>query len=426
MQDMYIVLAVTVFMMVMFVWQKMPFGVITMTCWAILALTGVIDIETAFSGFGRNTVILVAPMVLLGNVLGKTSMIAGIRGVMERVKGKSGTLLVLLMFFFTALLAQFIPSTAVMAIMVVFAMQIGNTGNVTPYRLILPMLGVASCFKFRTPVSAGAGNFATINALYEGIISDPKYQLTMLEPFIFCIIPMLMVGVFCLFGWKLMPKDGGTVNADAVDTSRFDKRHYTPAQEKIIYVVFILAMIVMIFNIGGFLYLAPAIATLVLIWTGVISAREASQLLTTDMIWMMAGVLVVADALGTSGASELIGDWLLTAIGSDPNPFVLYLLISAVTVIMTNFLSNAACQTVLVPLVASVALAAGWDPRGLVLIPGIANMADVALPSGSGEAAVAFAAGGYNPAKVLKFTIPYMAVSILGYAISAYILYPLH
>ena len=118
MQDMYIVLAVTVFMMVMFVWQKMPFGVITMTCCAVLALTGVIDIETAFSGFGRNTVILVAPMVLLGNVLGKTSMIAGIRGVMEKVKGKSGTLLVLLMFFFTALLAQFIPSTAVMAIMV--------------------------------------------------------------------------------------------------------------------------------------------------------------------------------------------------------------------------------------------------------------------------------------------------------------------
>ena len=78
--------------------------------------------------------------------------------------------MVLTLFFFTALLAQFIPSTAVMAIMVVFAAQIGNSGEITPTRVILPMLGVASCFKFRFPVSAGAANFATINALMKELL----------------------------------------------------------------------------------------------------------------------------------------------------------------------------------------------------------------------------------------------------------------
>lgn len=423
--EMYIVLAVAVFMMAMFVWHKVPFGLTTMTCCIILTLTGVIDVETAFSGFGNKIVVLVAPMLALGAVLGKTSMVGKIRGVMETMKGKRGYLMVLTLFFFTALLAQFIPSTAVMAIMVVFAAQIGDNGDITPTRVILPMLGVASCFKFRFPVSAGAANFATINALYEGIITDQAYHLTMLEPFIFCIIPMVMVGIFCIFGWKLMPKSEGSLNQDAVN-AKTQESVMTPGQEKVVYIVFILAMVIMITNVGGMLYLAPAIAVALLIWTGILDAKEASKLMTSDTIWMMVGVLVVSDALGSSGASEAIGNLLLNAVGENPNSFMIMLLFAAVTVIMTNFLSNAATQTVIVPLAASLALAGGWDPRGLVLIAGIANMADVALPSGSGEAAVAFAAGGYNPAKVLRFTLPYMAVSILGYAISAQLLYPLY
>ena len=221
-----------------------------------------------------------------------------------------------------------------------------------------------------------------------------------------------------------MPKHG-SVNKDAVK-ERDTKTTMTPVQERIVYVVFSITMLVMIFNFMNLLYLAPAIAVLILIYTGVLPVKDAVNQMTCDMIWMLAGVLVVADALGSSGASEAIGQWLMGIVGENPSSFGIMLLFSAVTIVMTNFLSNAATQTVIVPIAASLALAGGWDPRGLVLIAGIANMADVALPSGSGEAAVAFAAGGYNPVKVLRFTVPYMAVSILGYAISAQLLYPLY
>ncbi len=36
--EMYIVLAITLFMMVMFIWNKVPFGVTTMTCCLLLAM----------------------------------------------------------------------------------------------------------------------------------------------------------------------------------------------------------------------------------------------------------------------------------------------------------------------------------------------------------------------------------------------------
>ncbi len=141
---------------------------------------------------------------------------------------------------------------------------------------------------------------------------------------------------------------------------------------------------------------------------------------------MIAGVLVVADALGKSGAGDAIGTLVLDLLGGHPSSMMVMLVFSAATVIMTTFLSNMATQTVLIPIAASVALAGGWDPRGVVLIIGTANMFALGFPSGSGEAAVAFAAGGYNPVKVLKFTVPYMILAIISCAVTAQIMYPLY
>jgi len=176
---------------------------------------------------------------------------------------------------------------------------------------------------------------------------------------------------------------------------------------------------------GNWLYLAPAAGILVLIYTGCLDVKTCVTAMTSDMIWMLAGVLVVADALGASGAGELIGQFILNILGDNPSGLSVMLLFSTATVLMTTFISNMGTQSVLIPIAASVALAAGWDPRGLILIIGTANYFALGFPSGSGEAAVAFAAGGYNPGKVLKFTLPYMILAILSCTVSALIFYPL-
>lgn len=424
--ELYVVLAVTLFMMVMFVWHKVPFGVTTMTCCVVFVITGVMDIQTAFSGFSNKIIVLIAPMMVMGAVLTRTSLVGRIRDMMEYMKGKHGILLVLSLFAVTALLAQFIPATAVLAIMVVFLGTLGNTGNITSGRLILPMLGITSAWKFRTPIGIGATMFAGINALYMGILPDSQYALTMFDPFLFSILPLIVLTLYCIFGWRLMPEDN-VIDGNAVKQD-IKKSDLTQKKETIVYVAFACSMLVMVLNrwTGNFMYLAPAIAVLVLIYTGIVSVPDAVKNMTCDMIWMIAGVLTVADALGKSGAGALIGNILLGMIGQNPSSFSVMLLFSAVTVIMTNFLSNAATQTVLVPIAASVALAGGWDPRGMILIAGLANMYDIAFPSGSGEAAVAFAAGGYNPMKVLRFSLPYMCLTILTCAVSANILYPIY
>ena len=198
-------------------------------------------------------------------------------------------------------------------------------------------------------------------------------------------------------------------------------------KQKIVYAVFVAVMLCLIFNkvTGQFMYLAPAAGVIILIFAGCITAQEAAKDMTVDMIWMLAGVLIVADAIGSSGAADVIGNFILKIIGENPSALKVNFIFAAATVIMTTFISNMGTQSVLIPIAASVALAAGWDPRGLVLIIGTANYFAVAFPSGSGECAVAFAAGEYNPGKVLKFTLPYMILAILSCTISATLLYPI-
>lgn len=417
--EMYIVLGVTLFMMVSFVLHKVPFGVTTMTCCAILAVTGVVDLQTAFSGFGNKIVVLIAPILALSAVLPRTSMIAKISTALNTLKGKKGMLLVGFFFLVGAVFVQFIPSTAAITILIVFLSTLDDSGDITANRLLLPLLGVLCAWKFRVPIGIGAANFATLNGMYEGIITDPKFALKMLDPFIYSLIPTIVLTIYCLFAWKLMPKD------DQIDQSAFKHgkgvEMLSRNQELIVYGVFAMVMLMMLLNqwTGNLLYLAPGIGILILIYTKIAKVEDVVKNMTSDMVWMIAGVLVVADALGKSGAGNLIGQFILAILGENPSSIAVMLIFSAATVIMTTFLSNMATQTVLIPIAASVALAGGWDPRGIILAIGTANMLAIGFPSGSGEAAVCFAAGGYNPARVMKFTIPYIILGIISSAVAA-------
>ena len=422
--DLYITLAVTIGMMAMFIWGKYAYGLITMTCCVILAATGVLPLSGAFSGFCNQIVVLIAPTLALSEALKRTSLIGSFGTLLDRMKGTHGTLLILAFYAVGIIMAQFIPTTGAIAILIVFLATLGNTGDITTKRVMMPLLGVMVAWKFRTPIGLGATTFAMVNG-FAGDILKPEYQLQLLDPFLYAIVPSICLTVYCIFCWKLMPKDDS-----AIDESKLKKQAQVEllplSKQYIVYAVFVVVVILMLFNLLNLRYLAPAIGVIILIFTGCLKVPEAVKPMTSDMIWMIAGVLAVADALSKSGASELIGSALQSGLAHVTNPYIICLIFSAVTVIMTTFLSNTATQAVLIPIAASICAAAGWDPRGLLLIIGTCNYFAIAFPSGSGEAAVTFAAAGYNPVKILKFTGPYCLIAIVTCGIMAQIMYPLY
>ena len=123
-----ITLLVMVFMIVSFVIQKWSYGLTAMTCVVVLTLAGVIDVQTAFSGFSNTTTILIATMIVIAGQLSRTSLISRIRSLMTKAQDKGGILLILLICAFTALLTQLMGMTAVPtagSILISFSVSVG-------------------------------------------------------------------------------------------------------------------------------------------------------------------------------------------------------------------------------------------------------------------------------------------------------------
>jgi sodium-dependent dicarboxylate transporter 2/3/5 len=334
----------------------------------------------------------------------------------------------LIVFFYLVGVAfvQFIPATATIAIMFAFMETMDDSGEITPSRLLLPLLGVMQIWKGFIPLGIGATTFASVNAKYEGIIQNENLMLKMLDPFKVTALPIIVLTVYCLFAWRLMPRTTQTDKSALKEVK--DQKPLDPVKEKIIYAVFIGVMACLVLNkfTGSFMYLAPAVGVLILLYTGAFPIQDAVKAMTADMIWMLAGVLMMASALGSSGAGELIGSAIISLLGEHPSSFMITLTFTAVTVIMTSFISNAGCSNVLIPIAASIALAGNMDPRGLILAITIGCRLAIGFPSGSGEGAVTYAAGGYNPAKVAKFTIPYIILAIISLSVSCNYFFPVY
>ena len=199
------------------------------------------------------------------------------------------------------------------------------------------------------------------------------------------------------------------------------------AKENIIYAVFVIVMGSLFFNsaLGNMMYIIPAVGILVLTFTKAISVKELVAGLTSDPVWMMVGVLVMADALGSTGAGDLIGQIILKILGGNPSGLFVLFVFAIVTVIMTTFMSNAATKNVLIPIAASTCIAAGWDPRGVVLIVAICSNIAIAFPSGSPACGIAFASGGYKVSSTLKFTLPFIDIALVSTVLCADFFFPI-
>lgn len=423
--QMYIVLAITAFMILSFLIGKIPYGVTTMTCCALLAITGYYDVPQAFSGLANKTTILIAGMFALAYAFGKTSLINKIRARMTAIKGKSGFILLLFLFGITIVLSQLMGRTAVLSIMILFVASLDDEDEMSPSRIITAIFAIIAAWSLKVPVALGATMSATANAYYEGIVSDPALMLKTGDFIKASLIPCIALTVYCLFAWKLVPSHP----IDSSDVKEVKKTEAISRKDEIcINVVFIGVMIAFFFGnrLGSLMNLAPAIGVLILIYTKSLKVKEAVNSMTGDMVWMIAGVLVMSDAMGSSGVGELIGTGILTILGENPSSWFVLTVFAVATIVMTTFMSNTGTAAILTPIAASMSLVAGMDPRGIVLIINIASVMAIAFPSGSAECALMFAAGQHNPVKLLKFTLPYLLVAIATLVISVSIFFPVY
>lgn len=104
-----------------------------------LMLSGILTVRESLAGFGDPVVILVAGLLVVGEMIHRTGISHAIGRWIARKGGKSEIQLVLLLMAAAAVMGSLMSSTAVVAIFIPVALSICNKSGLSASRLLMPL-----------------------------------------------------------------------------------------------------------------------------------------------------------------------------------------------------------------------------------------------------------------------------------------------
>ena len=119
--------------------NRLRFDIIAILVVLTLVISGVLSVSEALAGFGSPVVILVAGLLVVGEMLDRTGVAIALGNWLLRHGGHSEPLLYVLLMCSTAALGMVMSSTAVVAIFIPIVLRIAAETGQTASRLLMPM-----------------------------------------------------------------------------------------------------------------------------------------------------------------------------------------------------------------------------------------------------------------------------------------------
>ena len=205
-QSVFIIIAVAALLMTT---NRVRYDLIAVVVILALMMTGILPVNAALSGFGNPVVILIAGLLIVGEMLDRTGVARFVGDwIGEHSQGSQSRLLIMLMLA-CALLSAVMSSTAVVAIFIPIVMRIARRSHGGAGQLLLPMSYAALVSGMLTLIATPP------NLVISGELSNQGFQP--LGFFSFSAIGIVVLAGLMLYmvviGKHLLPK------ADSTDTT---------------------------------------------------------------------------------------------------------------------------------------------------------------------------------------------------------------
>ena len=385
------------FAVVMFVTEKIPLGLTSMIVCIGLVITGVLNVNDAFSGFINSNVILFVAMFIVGGAL---------FGSLVTKFAKSERGLIVAIMVIVGVMSGFLSNTGTAAVLIPVVIGIAAKSGYKRSRLLMPLVFAAAMGGNLSLIGA-PGNMIAQSALEPLGLSFGFFEYAIVG------VPILIAGIlfYATIGFRILP------NHDTEDDSIFDETQdfgSVPKWKKVLSLVILIATLVgMIFEeqIGVKLCITGCVGALLLILTGVISEKDALKSIDLKTIFLFGGTLSLAKALEVTGAGELIADKVIGALGDHPSPVFFTLVVFLLCCVMTNFMSNTATTALMAPICLSIAQGMGADPRAVLMACVIGGSCAYATPIGMPANTMVVGAGNYKFIDYAKSGLPLIVIA---------------
>ena len=399
----------------LFVLQPIPLGLAGIVVIALPLVLGVTSVSQTFSTFGNSAVFFLIGAFIIAATLERTPLHKRVSLYFLKFAGRSPRLLVLGTMLSGASLTLIMPQHGVIILIVPVIMYIIVGIGLVPLKSNLAkavMIGAAfgcTIGSLGTPLG-GARNPLTIGFLrLEGIhISFLRWMLISMPVVVLSIIAVWLV-LIVVFPPEIKDlKIGRKIIQEEVDD-------LPPMRGKHLSVIGVLLVIILAFILLPTLWdvelsLIALIGAVVIFIVGGMRWDDVENKIPWGIILLYGGAISIGIHMANSGAAEWLAEIVLDATGG--NVFLSILLVILLSKLLTEFMSNTAAVSILLPIGYAVFTETGLPPEmGAMLVALSGGLAFMFLISTPGNL-ISFSSGYFNQKDLMKAGLIANAVTI--------------
>jgi sodium-dependent dicarboxylate transporter 2/3/5 len=410
------VAALTILMATWWMTQALPLTVTALLPFLALPLMGILTAQDVAKEYYSPTLFLILGGAFLALAIERTGMH---RRVALAILGRSGHSVTGLMIAFmgsTALLSMIMSNTSIALIMVPIAVAVLAAGGTKEGETD----GLSGALIMGVAFAASIGGLGTLvgsptNAIAAGLVEK---QLGIQIGFVTWMqygMPIVILGIpLCAFIlMRVQRVSAGSFNVDAARAAIGTPQPMSIAEQRLVPIVLLVIiawvsqpLIEPYLPKGGITDGSIAIAGSLLLFlipdgTGrpLLVWQEADRA-PWGVIMMFGGGLALAAGITESGLAAWLGDALKPL--ASVHPLVIAVALTALVILITEFASNVATASGVMPVVAGLVAATGADPWLMAMAASMAASWGFMMPSGTGPNAIAWATGHIALPKMVK------------------------
>jgi sodium-dependent dicarboxylate transporter 2/3/5 len=389
--------------------EAVPLTATALLPFVVLPLGGVIDANATAGSYYSPTMFLILGGAFLALAVERTNLHCRLAvGILNTMGRRGGPTQLLLAFMLaTGILSTAISNTSTALIMMPMALAVLQAGRVGSERKD----GLSGALPMGIAFAASIGGLGTIigsptNAIAVGLLEQTIGVRISFVQWMLYGMPLVLLGVplAALIIAKVQKVGRDGFDVEAAHRAIATQREWTEPEKRLV-PLFALALLLWVTQpltepllpkgaltdgtiavfVGLLLFVVPdGTGRPLLTWP---EANRAPW----DVIMMFGGGLALAAGMTASGLAAWLGQSLLP-LQALPL-WVVALAVVALVVLITEFASNVATASGIMPVVASLTVALGADPLLLALPAAMAASWGFMLPAGTGPNAIAWATG---------------------------------
>lgn len=385
--------------------------VVALTGAAILLITGTIRPVEVQGAFASPAIIALASLFVITYSMELSGLLGVLIKYASKLCARLGVTGLWIVIALSGAASAFVNNTPIVVLTAPVIRDVAQSLSLSAKRFLIPLSYATILGGACTLIGTSTNLLVSDMARNAG---QPAFTLFEITPV--ALIVALAGGIYLfLFGGSLLataddarpltglPMRADTAVGDQPDLVPID-RPFRPFAGLVSLTVFMSVIAVAAFNVIPIAAAAFA-GAVVLIVSGTIRADDAYRGLRPEVLFLIAGMVVIGLSLEITGLAALVTNSVLVWLKS-AGPYPALALLYGATLFLTEILSNAAVAVLVTPVAVALAQSLSVNPRPFLVAVMMAASAAFATPFGYQTNVLVYQIGKYNYTDFVRIGIP--------------------